>query len=300
MLDGYNFLICGSGPITISHLKVLQTIKKTQAKKIFSNDYQKTNYLSSNFNLEIIKNLELENLKDCNACLITNSSEKHLETIEKLSNNIKFFVVEKPVVENLQEIKKLNTIIDQKNIKIFEVSQYLFFDEINRLKSIKKAKILVRKKRIFEDYFNHKKNKTKDKSIIFRQLPHWYDVAKKITGVDLKLNQTKFKISRENLSYLYLDFSNANSEIIIEIDLNCEKNYPTQIMIDKKNIVVKESVLNKILGRLNLSNQLNFTEKNLRNMYNSYLFEIDNKRYMNNFDINKFKTFDEIFKLTTK
>ena len=35
-------------------------------------------------------------------------------------------------------------------------------------------------------------------------------------------------------------------------------------------------------------------------MYNSYLFEIDNKRYMNNFDINKFKTFDEIFKLTTK
>ena len=104
----------------------------------------------------------------------------------------------------------------------------------------------------------------------------------------------------ENLSYLYLDFSNAYSEIIIEIDLNCEKNYPTQIMIDKKNIVVKESVLNKILGRLNLFNQLNFTEKNLRNMYNSYLFEIDNKRYMNNFDINKFKTFDEIFKLTTK
>ena len=35
MLDGYNFLICGSGPITISHLKVLQTIKKTQAKKFF-------------------------------------------------------------------------------------------------------------------------------------------------------------------------------------------------------------------------------------------------------------------------
>ena len=84
-----------------------------------------------------------------------NSSEKHLETIEKLSNNIKFFVVEKPVVENLQEIKKLNTIIDQKNIKIFEVSQYLF-DEINKLKSVKKAKILVRK-RIFEDYLTIKK-----------------------------------------------------------------------------------------------------------------------------------------------
>ena len=300
MLDGYNFLICGSGPITISHLKVLRTIKKTQIKKIFSNNYQKINALSSNFNLQIIKNLELENLKDCNACLITNSSEKHLETIEKLSDYIKFFVVEKPVVENLQEIKKLITIVDQKNIKIFEVSQYLFFDEINRLKSVKKAKILVRKKRIFEDYFNYKKNKTKDKSIIFRQLPHWYDVAKKISGVNLKLNQTKFKISRKNLSYLYLDLSNANSEIIIEIDLNCKKNYPTQIMIDKKNIVVKENVLNKIFGRLNLSNQLNFTEKNLRNMYNSYLFEIDNKRYMNNFDINKFKIFDEIFKLTVK
>ena len=46
-------------------------------------------------------------------------------------------------------------------------------------------------------------------------------------------------------------------------------------MIDKKNIVVKELLLNKILGRLNLFNELNFTEKNLRNMYNSLSYLVN-------------------------
>tara|TARA_Y100000591_G_scaffold332578_1_gene370486 strand:- start:3457 stop:4359 length:903 start_codon:yes stop_codon:yes gene_type:complete len=300
MLDGYNFLVCGSGPITISHLKALQTIKRTKVKKIFSNNRQKVNSLSSNFNLEILKNLNLENIKDCNACLITNSSEKHFEIIKKLSAVIKFFIVEKPLVENLNEIKKLSDIVEQKNLRIFEVSQFLFFDKIYKLKSSKKVKIFVRKKRIYEDYLNYKKNKTKDKSIIFRQLPHWFDVAKKITEEELELNQTKFRINRENLSYLHLNFLGANSEVIIEIDLDCEKNYSTQIIADKRKILVEENILDIISRKLNLSNRLNFTEKNLRNMYNSYLFEVNNKRHMNNFDFKKFQIFDELFKITTK
>ena len=145
MLNGFNFLICGSGPITNSHLKVLKCFHQVKLKKIFSKNIPKANEIAANFKLTLLNNLNKENIDDCNVCLITNSSEDHFDLIKTLSNQIKIFIVEKPIVEDSTQLKELSYLIKNKNLKVFEVSQFLFSNKIEKIMVKKKLKILIKK-----------------------------------------------------------------------------------------------------------------------------------------------------------
>ncbi len=300
MLNGFNFLICGSGPITNSHLKVLKHFDKVRLKKIFSKNTFKAKELALKFKLILLEDLNKENIDDCNICLITNSSESHFNLIKILSNQIKIFIVEKPMVEDSSQLRELSNLIKNKHLKIFEVSQFLFSNQIAKIMIKRKARILIKKKRVSSDFFNFKNIKTKDKSVVFRQFPHWYDVAKKIAGGNISLNKFETNIHDLNADYLKVYLYNSRINVEIEINLNCEKNYSPVILADNKKIVLKQSIWNKFCNIIKLNN-FNLTEIYLNDMYKNFLFKTKKNEYENNIDFEKYKVFGKIFhKLRTE
>ena len=94
--------------------------------KNFSKHTFKAKELALKFKLTLLENLNKENIDDCNICLITNSSESHFNLIKILSNQIKIFIVEKPMVEDSNQLREFN-LIKNKHLKIFEVSQFFIF-----------------------------------------------------------------------------------------------------------------------------------------------------------------------------
>ena len=62
MLYGFNFWICGSGPITNSHLKVLKHFDKVRLKKIFSKNTFKAKELALKFKLILLEDLNKEHI----------------------------------------------------------------------------------------------------------------------------------------------------------------------------------------------------------------------------------------------
>lgn len=300
MSNGFNFLICGSGPITNSHLKVLKHFDKVKLKKIFSKNTFIAKELALKFKLILLGDLNKENIDDCNICLITNSSESHFNLIKILSNQIKMFIVEKPMVEDTNQLRELSNLIKKKHLKIFEVSQFLFSNQIEKITIKRKARIIIKKKRVSSDFFNFKNIKTKDKSVVFRQFPHWYDVAKKIAGGNISLDKFETNMHDLNADYLKVYLFNSRVNVEIEINLNCEKNYSPIILADNKKIVLKQSFWNKFCNTIKLNN-FNLTEIYLNDMYNNFLFKTKKNEYENNIDFEKYKVFGKIFdKLRTE
>ena len=81
----------------------------------------------------------------------------HFNLIKILSNQIKIFIVEKPMVEDSNQLRELSNLIKNKHLKIFEVSQFLFSNQIAKIMIKRKARILIKKKRVSSDFFNFKK-----------------------------------------------------------------------------------------------------------------------------------------------
>ena len=112
--------------------------------------------------------------------------------------------------------------------------------------------------------------------MVFRQFPHWYDVAKKIAGGYISLNKFETNIHDLNADYLKVYLSNSRVNVEIEINLNCEKNYSPIILADNKKIVLKQSIWNKFCNIIKLKN-FNLTEIYLNDMYKNFLFKTKKK-----------------------
>ena len=85
------------------------------------------NSLNINF---ILKN----EIKKCNSALITSSSENHLKIIKKTCPIIKYYIVEKPIVQSPAQYKQLINLKKKFNFKFKEVSQNMYYHKIRFIK----------------------------------------------------------------------------------------------------------------------------------------------------------------------
>jgi predicted dehydrogenase len=282
MFIGFNFLIYGSGPITETHINALKKQPNVFIKSIYSNNTLRRNYIAKKFKIKICKELTKKEIQKYNAALITSSSENHLEFIKKTCAAIKYFIVEKPIVCSLKDFKQLINLKKKFNFKFKEVSQNIYFKKIKFIKKIKKILIIVDKKREDSDFKNFKNQYSHDKSLIFRQLPHWIDVVQKITGKKIYLKKINYNKSSKILKNISIDFNCKNTDITIKIDLTKDKNYKTKIFCDKMKIIYDNNFffnfINFFLKKISKNFALNdFNTQCFELMYKDYL-----KYFLNN------------------
>ena len=279
MFLGFNFLICGSGPVTETHISALKKQPNVLIKSIYSNNTLRRNYLAKKFKIKICKKLTKKEIQKYNIALITSSSENHLNLIKKICSTIKFFIIEKPIVNSLKDYKQLINLKKKFNFKFKEVSQNIYFEKIKFIRKVKKILIIVNKNRKVSDFKNFKGQYSLDKSLIFRQLPHWIDVAQKITGKKIYLKKITYKKPYEILKKISIDFNCKNTDITIKIDLTKDKNYETKIFCDKTKIIYKENFFFDFI---------NFFVKKISKTlvlkdFNRQCFELMHKDYLNYF-----------------
>ena len=279
MFRGFNFLVCGSGPITETHISAIKKQPSVFIKSIYSNNVSRRDYIAKKFKIKICKKLTKNEIKKCNSALITSSSENHLKIIKKTCPIIKYYIVEKPIVQSPAQYKQLINLKKKFNFKFKEVSQNMYYHKIRFIKKIKKILIIVYKKRENLDFKNYKNQYSLDKSLIFRQLPHWIDVAQKITGEKIYLKKMIYKKYFRILKKISIIFNSKNSVIIIKIDLTKNKNYKTRIFCDKMKIIYGN---NFFFNLVNFFLKKLFKKEILKD-FNQLCFESMYKDYLNYF-----------------
>ncbi len=301
MLNGFKIFLCGTSKITNTHIKVLRKFKNCKIEFIYGKNELRKDYLSKKFNISICNNLVDSKIKNCNLAVITNSTKDHLSSIETLSKSIKHFIVEKPLVRNSEELKKLLRLKDENKFSIQEVSQNIFIPIIQKnMNKVSDLKISVKKNRTNQYYKDFVGNYDFNKNAVSSQLPHWIDVAEHLIGTNLKILKISKDRSSENIPFndkIFIKFVNEQKKkCSIEVNFSYDENLPTEIYFSDKRYELNEkkpkkmiiNYLNKFLPRLDL---LNYQEKAFYEMYDFYFKNIINgvndvsKKYSRKFEI---------------
>lgn len=301
MLNGFKIFICGTSKITNTHIKVLKKFKNCKIEFIYGKDKLRRDYLSKKFDISICKSLVDSKIKNCDLAIITNSTKDHLSSIEILSKFIKNFIVEKPLVRNSEELKKLQILQNENELNIQEVSQNIFIPIIQKnMNKVSDLKISVKKNRTNQYYKDFVGNYDFNKNVVSSQLPHWLDVAEYLIGADLKILKNSKSRSSENIPFndkIIVELINKQEKkCSIEVNFCSDENYPTEIYLSGKKYELNEKnpkkkilgYLNKFLPRLYL---LNYQEKAFYRMYDFYFKNIINgvndvsKKYSRKFEI---------------
>jgi hypothetical protein len=306
MSTGFNVLICGSSDITYDHIEAHKKIKNIKVGAIFSRNIEKVKQISNKFSLKVLKNLGEEQLKDYDIAVITSSTTNHIKYIETLSLYIKKIIVEKPIILNSAQFKILKKIKKENNIFIKEVSLFsfkpknLFFDSF---------KIDIKKKRNLYDFKNFKNEVDVCKSPILNHLPHWYDFASLLLGNNMKLIEFSFDKFDDSLNFhkkIYLDISNGQKKIKIDIDLTHHKNCKNKLKFNPKNKLINllSFPINFFLNKTNFVPFINTKNKIplLEKFYNTFLKELNynsQDEYIDKLE-NKILFIDKIWQLSKK
>ena len=108
----YKFFIVGLGSIGQRHIKNLKTL----SQDVFAFSYRnKENFLIDGDELKILKSID-EGIKLSDGVFICNTTEKHMEIALRASHLGKHIFVEKPLSNNLLNLKKLRNNLKAKNI----------------------------------------------------------------------------------------------------------------------------------------------------------------------------------------
>ena len=301
MLSGFKIFICGTSKITNTHIKVLKKFRNCKVDFIYGKDKSREAYLSKKFDISICESLADSKIKNCNLAIVTNSTKDHLNSIETLSKSIKNFIVEKPLVKNSEELKKLHKLQIENKLSIQEVSQNIFNPIIQKnINKVSDLKIFVKKKRTNQYYKDSVGNYDFNKNAVSSQLPHWIDVAEQLIGSNLKILKISKNKSSENIPFndkILVKFINdQEKKCTIEVNFSSNENHPTEIYLSGKKYELNEknpkkmiiNYFNKFLPKLYL---LNYQEKAFYHMYDFYLNNLINgvndvkKKYSRKFEI---------------
>ena len=305
MLNGFNVLICGSSPITETHIKVLKKIKFCKIKYIFGDDKKKIYEISKNYNLEVCDDLNSNKLNECNLAVITTATFKHCNIIKKLSAIIQNFVVEKPVVTTLKELEDLIKLNQESEINLFEVSQNIFNPKLKKYKNkINKLEIIINKNRQIKKYYNYKNQIEKSKSPVMAQIPHWYDVSTNLVGETLfleKLIKKKINIQSPFNDYyeILLASKDKKKKSLIKLNYASDTSKPTKIIFENRIINFSDNkyiiILNNLFNKINPNNLYFFNDKNFYMMYQSYMNKMQKNEKINPSDYyEKIKLLDRL------
>jgi len=244
--------VVGLGQMGVNHLNNLLNIKNINLINIY--DKIKRKELENKYNTKFSENIK-EVINNSDAIIIATPTTTHYKYFLECSKKIKNIFIEKPLVTNVRQFKKILQITKKKkiNLKIGYIERYN--PTILLIK-----KILKKNKILNLDFIrtNNRQNKIKDTNIIFDIMTHDIDLAlylsgdvKKITSSGLKnRNKIKFAISTLEHKNKCITRILSNSECakrIRTLNITTEKNYISanlltrEIIITKKNFDVKSN-----------------------------------------------------------
>ena len=287
MLNGYKVVVLGSSGITETHLKALKNIKGYELRYIIGKNFNRVKTLAKKYHIEAFEEVNDNILSECNLAIITNSTKSHYRSIVQLSSKIKNFIIEKPIVGNLEEFNKLKKIIKNKKLNLLEVSQNKYVPFLKKYKSkISYLEINIKKNRGNNDYFDHEDQFNFYKNPITSQMPHWIDISEYLIGSYLDIAKViKKKIGDSHFNNFFeIYFSNNDDKKCkISLDFSHIKNEPTKIYFLSKHYVFDDHKLikrikNTLIKKLNLIVPITFQEKAFKLMYEDYLRLLKNDK----------------------
>ena len=256
--------VVGLGQMGKNHLNNLLNIKNINLVNIY--DKIKNKELEKKYNTKFADNIN-NVINNSDAIIIASPTKTHFKYFLTCSKRVKNIFIEKPLVIESIEFKKILKILKKKkiNLKVGYVERYN--------PAIKVLKKILKKDKILNLDFirtNNRQNKIKDTDIIFDVMTHDIDLAlylggevKKITSKGLKEGK-KIKFATSTLEH--------NNKCITRILSNseCAKRMRTlNITTNKKyisvNLLTKEIIVtNKKYYKRNgnLEKRINVPNKN--------------------------------------
>ena len=240
----------------VNHLNNLLNIKNISLINIY--DKIKRKELANKYNTKFSENIK-EVINNSDATIIATPTTTHFKYFLECSKKIKNIFIEKPLVTDIKQFKKILQITKKKkiNLKVGYIERYN--PTIQLIK-----KILKKNKILNLDFIrtNNRQNKIKDTNIIFDIMTHDIDLAlylsgdvKRITSSGVKKrNKIKFAISTLEHKNKCITRILSNSECakrIRTLNITTEKNYISanlltrEIIITKKNFAKKSNNLEK-------------------------------------------------------
>ena len=248
--------VVGLGQMGVNHLNNLLNIKNINLISIY--DKIKRKDLENTYNSKFSENIK-EVINNSDAIIIATPTTTHFKYFLECSKKIKNIFIEKPLVTDIKQFKKILQITKKKkiNLKVGYIERYN--PTIQLIK-----KILKKNKILNLDFIrtNNRQNKIKDTNIIFDVMTHDIDLAlylsgdvKRITSSGVKkTNKIKFAISTLEHKNKCITRILSNSECakrIRTLNITTEKNYISanlltrEIIITKKNFAKKSNNLEK-------------------------------------------------------
>ena len=240
----------------VNHLNNLLNIKNISLINIY--DKIKRKELANKYNTKFSENIK-EVINNSDATIIATPTTTHFKYFLECSKKIKNIFIEKPLVTDIKQFKKILQITKKKkiNLKVGYIERYN--PTIQLIK-----KILKKNKILNLDFIrtNNRQNKIKDTNIIFDIMTHDIDLAlylsgdvKRISSSGVKKrNKIKFAISTLEHKNKCITRILSNSECakrIRTLNITTEKNYISanlltrEIIITKKNFGKKSNNLEK-------------------------------------------------------
>lgn len=240
----------------VNHLNNLLNIKNISLINIY--DKIKRKELANKYNTKFSENIK-EVINNSDATIIATPTTTHFKYFLECSKKIKNIFIEKPLVTDIKQFKKILQITKKKkiNLKVGYIERYN--PTIQLIK-----KILKKNKILNLDFIrtNNRQNKIKDTNIIFDIMTHDIDLALYLSG-DVKRiassgvkkrNKIKFAISTLEHKNKCITRILSNSECakrIRTLNITTEKNYISanlltrEIIITNKNFGKKSNNLEK-------------------------------------------------------
>ena len=248
--------VVGLGQMGVNHLNNLLNIKNINLISIY--DKIKRKDLENKYNSKFSDDIK-KVINNTDAIIIATPTTTHFKYFLECSKKIKNIFIEKPLVTDIKQFKKILQITKKKkiNLKVGYIERYN--------PTIQLIKKIVKKNKILNLDFirtNNRQNKIKDTNIIFDIMTHDIDLAlylsgdvKKITSSGVKRrNIIKFAISTLEHKNKCITRILSNSECakrIRTLNITTEKNYISanlltrEIIITKKNFAKKSNNLEK-------------------------------------------------------
>ena len=248
--------VVGLGQMGVNHLNNLLNIKNINLISVY--DKIKRKDLENKYNSKFSENIK-KVINNTDAIIIATPTTTHFKYFLECSKKIKNIFIEKPLVTDIKQFKKILQITKKKkiNLKVGYIERYN--------PTIQLIKKIVKKNKILNLDFirtNNRQNKIKDTNIIFDIMTHDIDLAlylsgdvKRISSSGVKKrNKIKFAISTLEHKNKCITRILSNSECakkIRTLNITTEKNYISanlltrEIIITKKNFGKKSNNLEK-------------------------------------------------------
>ena len=238
--------IVGLGQMGVNHLNNLLNIKNINLISIY--DKIKRKDLENKYNSKFSENIK-KVINNTDAIIIATPTTTHFKYFLECSKKIKNIFIEKPLVTDIKQFKKILQITKKKkiNLKVGYIERYN--------PTIQLIKKIIKKNKILNLDFirtNNRQNKIKDTNIIFDIMTHDIDLAlylsgdvKKITSSGVKRrNKIKFAIStleHKNKCITRILSNSECSKRIRTLNITTEKNYISANLLTREIIITKKN-----------------------------------------------------------